>query len=409
VTPHPRPLYDVLIAGAGPAGSACAARLAERGLSVALVERSEPGRSRVCGGFLGPEFGGWTRAWGWSGELDRLGKAPVRQVQVSGSSPRLVRAALPETGGYAVDRGVFDRWAADLAVRRGARLWTGTVVESAERDAPEAGGLWTARLRTVTNEADGSPRSAAGGADESAAQVIRARHRVDATGRRPAAAGKRQVFFACKAVYQGVTGLAGEVALHFIERGHVGLNPVSAGETTLCLCADGRYLREAHGDLDGMLRRFEAENPSLKRQLTAARRIGPWQTCQAEPDGAPVFYREGQFHIGDALSMVNPVIGGGIPIAMQSGVLLADLLVSQTEQTAGVSILAAEAEAARAFEHAWRKAFSVKFSFGRWLGAAERSSLASRAVMHTLGLAPALLGPLVRMSRPVPSAAGTAR
>ncbi len=245
-------------------------------------------------------------------------------------------------------------------------------------------------------------------AHEGAFQRIRARHRVDATGRRPAAAGKRQVFFACKAVYQGVAGLADAVALHFIERGHVGLNPISAEETTLCLCVDGRYLREAQGDLDGMLRRFENSNPSLKSQLTAARRIGPWQTCQAEPDSDPIFYRDGQFHIGDALSMVNPVIGGGIPIAMQSGVLLADLLVSQAGQAVGVSVPAAEAEAARQFEHVWRKAFSTKFSFGRWLGAAERSSFASKAVMNTLGLAPALLKPLVRMSRPVPSS-GTAR
>jgi len=392
------PIFDVLITGAGPAGSACAARLAERGFTVALVERSEPGRPRVCGGFLGPEFEDWMRVWGWGSELDRLTKSPVHQVQVSGSGPRLVRTGLPRSGGYAVDRGIFDRWVADLAVRKGARLWTGAVVESAERDADKADGLWTARLRTGN-------------------EVIRARHRVDATGRRPAAAGKRQIFFACKAVYRGVTGLEDAVALHFIERGHVGLNPVNAEETTLCLCVDGRYLRDAQGDLDRMLKRFEAGNPSLQRQLAAARRTGPWQTCQAEPDGGPVFYRDGQFHIGDALSMVNPVIGGGIPIAMQSGVLLADLLLSrdpalQVERTGAAAAAAApasEVEIARVFEREWREAFSKKFSFGHWLGAAERSTFASKAVMGALGMAPALLRPLVRMSRPVPSAAGAAR
>lgn len=328
------------------------------------------------------------RTWGWSGQLDRLAKSPVHQVQVSGSGPRLVRSDLPRAGGYAVDRGIFDRWIADLATAKGARLWTGTVVQNVERDASSADGIWTIQLRAGSGE------------DE----VIRTRHYVDASGRRPAAAGKRQIFFACKAVYQGVTGLDDAVALHFIERGHVGLNPISADETTLCLCVDGRYLREAQGDLDAMLRKFQNANPSLKSQLSAARRTGPWQTCQAEPDQDPVFYRDGRFHIGDALSMVNPVIGGGIPIAMQSGVILADLLASKTASAEGRGFGSQESVTARAFEREWRKAFTAKFSFGRWLGSAERSSFASRAVMGALGLAPALLRPLVRMSRPVPSA-----
>ena len=45
-------LYDAVIVGAGPAGSAAARLLAEAGWSVALVEKSEFPRPKVCGEFI---------------------------------------------------------------------------------------------------------------------------------------------------------------------------------------------------------------------------------------------------------------------------------------------------------------------------------------------------------------------
>lgn len=370
-------IYDALIVGAGPAGSACAARLVEAGWSVAVVDRSAPGRPRVCGGFLGPEFETWVDAWGWGGDLNRLAKSAVAQVQVSGSGSRLVRTGLAHNG-YAVDRGVFDRWVADVAVSRGALLWTDVSIE----DSSRIGGIWTARVRSN---------------DGRASREVLARHWINATGRRPAASGKKNSFFACKAVYRGVRGPADAVALHFVERGHIGLNPLSPEEATLCLCVDGRYLREAHGDLDAMMQRFLSANHNLKAQLEGAHRVSEWKTCQAEPDDHPIFFQDEKFFVGDALSMVNPVIGGGIPIAMQSGVLLADLMAR------GKSAGRTEPETAVLFERAWRKAFTQKYAYGRWLGRAERSTAASRLVMGAINAAPLLLSPLVRMSRPVPS------
>ena len=43
---------DVAVVGAGPAGSTLAALLAERGLAVALIDRDEFPRDKLCGEFL---------------------------------------------------------------------------------------------------------------------------------------------------------------------------------------------------------------------------------------------------------------------------------------------------------------------------------------------------------------------
>ncbi len=48
-------IYDVIIAGAGPAGSSAAIHLAQAGLSVLLVEQKGFPRAKLCGEFISPE------------------------------------------------------------------------------------------------------------------------------------------------------------------------------------------------------------------------------------------------------------------------------------------------------------------------------------------------------------------
>ncbi len=47
--------YDVVIAGAGPAGSSAAIHLARRGARVLLAEQKRYPRQKLCGEFISPE------------------------------------------------------------------------------------------------------------------------------------------------------------------------------------------------------------------------------------------------------------------------------------------------------------------------------------------------------------------
>src|SRR4029079_10202999 len=49
--------WDVLIVGAGPAGSSCAWALRDSGLRVLLVDRAVFPRDKVCGGWITPQVG----------------------------------------------------------------------------------------------------------------------------------------------------------------------------------------------------------------------------------------------------------------------------------------------------------------------------------------------------------------
>ena len=47
--------YDVLIVGGGPAGSACARKLVQAGRKVAVLDREEFPRTKLCAGWVTPE------------------------------------------------------------------------------------------------------------------------------------------------------------------------------------------------------------------------------------------------------------------------------------------------------------------------------------------------------------------
>jgi geranylgeranyl reductase family protein len=109
--------FDVLIAGAGPAGSHAAALLARRGLRIALLDRARFPRDKVCGGGLSRKT------------LDLLGPdvSSVSQRNFTGAilawqdRARFVKDVQP-VAGCTVLRSEFDAWLVERACTAGARF-----------------------------------------------------------------------------------------------------------------------------------------------------------------------------------------------------------------------------------------------------------------------------------------------
>jgi len=133
-----------VIVGAGPAGSALAARLAGDGQSVLLVDRETFPRSKPCGECMNP---GAVAALDRAGLLDAVRATdpiPLRGWSLRSAGGRGVWAPFPEgVTGYGVDRSSLDRALVREAVRRGARLEEGIHVR--EVVAQTEGGFAEAR------------------------------------------------------------------------------------------------------------------------------------------------------------------------------------------------------------------------------------------------------------------------
>jgi flavin-dependent dehydrogenase len=120
-------LHDVLIVGAGPVGSFTAARLAKRGLNVALIEEDpSSGHSVVCTGVIGVE----------AFERYDLPKETIlselQTVRFFSPSGNALSYNPTSTQAFVVNRQVFDRELAETALREGAQAYFDARVERIE-------------------------------------------------------------------------------------------------------------------------------------------------------------------------------------------------------------------------------------------------------------------------------------
>lgn len=132
---------DVVVIGAGPAGAGGALRLAERGVSVLLVDRQSLPRAKVCGGCLHRRGVKRLSRWGVANEVLRAAGAEqlvTSEVMAGGRALRW-----PRGHGWSVDRAAFDFALTQAAVDRGVVLEDRT----AARVQREASGRWSVRLR----------------------------------------------------------------------------------------------------------------------------------------------------------------------------------------------------------------------------------------------------------------------
>jgi menaquinone-9 beta-reductase len=369
-------LFDAVVIGAGPAGCAAARALALKDWNVLVIDKEMPGRDRVCGGFLGPEVQALWPRLRLSEEFEAFSKNKITRVLVTAANGAFLETELPGAGGFAIDRGAFDSWFCEEALRAGATLNAGTCLVGSKRSR----GLWSLLLRH-----DDKPRQ------------VMARELIWTAGRRSNAILPGRFgggYFACKSVYEDMAGPADAVSLHFVKRGHVGVNPFIESKATLCLYVDGRYLKDAKGDLDLMMKNLCEENDELAKWMRCARRTAEWKSCRAEPDHRQVFFKDNTFHAGDAVTMINPIIGGGIPVAIEGGLLLAECLIAN--RLKGRSSV----EIASTYRRLWNKRFLSRLRFGGTLGRIERSPAMTRLLFRTLSSIPSLYSSLVARSRP---------
>lgn len=127
---------DVLVVGAGPAGSATAIALRRRGVPSVLV-LDKPARAPFAiGESAAPGVGPLLARLGLPDRLEPLGHLPYHgNVSLWGGPEPVVDDFLRRgTGsGWHLDRAAFDAWLRDAAVQAGAELWRPAELGSVER------------------------------------------------------------------------------------------------------------------------------------------------------------------------------------------------------------------------------------------------------------------------------------
>ncbi|BBO33429.1 NAD(P)/FAD-dependent oxidoreductase [Lacipirellula parvula] len=114
--------WNVVVIGAGPAGSVAAYQLARAGLQVALIERSDGPRYKVCGGCLNQRGLSVLEQCGLGDVVRDQFTAPLRQIVFHRDARQI---AINGQVGAIVNRATFDAALAAAAVQAGAQLFGG--------------------------------------------------------------------------------------------------------------------------------------------------------------------------------------------------------------------------------------------------------------------------------------------
>lgn len=338
--------FDVIVVGAGPAGSSAAAVLARSGRKVLLLEKDRFPRAKVCGEFLSADA---------FFSLDRLGvraaieeRAPERIVRGSIHPPRgeSISFHLPSPG-LGISRFLFDDLLARRAAGAGAEVRFAARVISVE-GKPALG--FRVRAVHAQNETELEARA-----------VIGAWGRWDALDRRleRGFAARRTRFFGWSRDYGGDTrSLAGEVRLYLFPGGYCGLSRVEAGLVNLAGVISEKAFRRAGIGWEDVCRHARKSNPSLDADLSA---------LEPGPAGflgtGPVFFtakppvEDGILMAGDGAGVIDPFSGEGLAAALASGILAGETVERFLRRE-----LAAE-ELPRAYSGIWRRRFSRRFQW----------------------------------------------
>jgi 2-polyprenyl-6-methoxyphenol hydroxylase-like FAD-dependent oxidoreductase len=317
--------FDVLVAGAGPAGAQLALRLAREGFHVALLDRQRFPRPKPCGEFLSPECLPMLEELGLRENLLAHGARCLKGMRLHGHG-RIAEgryrsfgdAEAPFDHGYAIRREVLDLLALDAArALPGVEFFEGCAVREL--------------LRGPGGEVLGA--IASGPARE--LLELRAAWTIGADGVRSAVARELGVQrgvpgldkLAIVARYDGVPA-ADHAEVHFYPDAYIAAAPVDASVFTLNLVIErGAVPPGGRAGLEEELARRIAASPELAAKLAGKRPSEPLLTCGPLARRTTRQTFDGAALVGDACSFVDPMTGEGLFFAMRGAQLLAQALV----------------------------------------------------------------------------------
>src|SRR5215212_3190993 len=142
--PQPTHTFDVIVAGAGPAGSSASIHLATKGFRVLLVEQKKFPRPKLCGEFISPECRRHFETLGVANAITNSGAAALTETIFYSSRGHHVSIPSSWFGGSAalgLSRAVMDHVLLRKAQDCGVVVLQGATITEPILDGPEVEGV----------------------------------------------------------------------------------------------------------------------------------------------------------------------------------------------------------------------------------------------------------------------------
>jgi len=321
-------IFDVAIAGAGPAGTSVAIHLALQGARVVLIEEKKFPRAKLCGEFISPECLTHFKRLGVMEQMTAAGGASLSETVFY--SRRGSSLAVPsewfESGDNALglSRSEMDHQLLERAKSVGVE-----VLEESHASQPVREGQTVRGVSVKTSEVT---------RDYHALLTIDATGRTRALARHldPPRANRRKnlkSLVAFKAHLENAQVAAGACEIYFYKRGYGGLSGVEGNVSNLCFIVAANDVRRYGSDPELVLREVVMKNSRAAQTLEHARARSPWLSVSLESFGRRTLVpAAGLITVGDAAAFIDPFTGSGMLMALESGQVAAETITKHLAQ-----------------------------------------------------------------------------
>ncbi len=334
--------YDVVIAGAGPAGSSLAIRLALQGSRVALVEQKSFPRHKVCGEFISPECLSHFRELGVLDELTATGVELRRTVFYSRKSASV---AVPSAwfgqsaNALGLSRAGMDHALLERGRGLGVEIFEEHSAVGLVREGDTVSGIRVRNSHGITIE-------------------FRAPLTIDATGRSRILARHLESkprtkadFVAFKTHLTGVSIPDGDCEIYAYRGGYGGCSGVENDRHNLCFIVSAKLAKQYSGDAESIMRNVLFANQRAKDAMQNAVAEEPWLAVAIENYGrfnlAPA---KGMIAVGDAAAFIDPFTGSGMLLALECSRIAAAVIEANKGQSFSKIVDAYTSEHTNAFD-----------------------------------------------------------
>jgi geranylgeranyl reductase family protein len=362
--------FDVAIVGAGPAGSSAAIALARKGYSVALLDKEQFPREKLCGDFLNPINCPLLRELEIEREILARTHEKVTIFRFTSFSGEEAEVPLPDSEngtlfGLGVRRFDLDYVLIEKARSLGVTVRDGWKLKELKRE-PNGWRLKAGKSETLEDLAVAMLI----GADGRNSWVA---HHLGMTA--SAAMQGRAIGFQLR--LRSSDAFAGKVEIHLFPGGYAGVVGLGDNTLNLCLAVDKGRLQH-HWSLDRLLQSCLSLNPHLEAILRRSQPVGAARSVYPVYFSPRRSYGHGVLLVGDAARVNEPVTGEGIYCALKSGELAARAIDQAFRKSdfSAAQLCSYEWECRSAFRRRWR----------------------INALIRWLIYRPALLSPLIRVS-----------
>jgi len=292
-------------------------------------------RDKLCGEFITPECFPTLQRLGVMERMVAAGAQKIFRVSLVVASGKSVethvsRVSDDATWAMSLSRARFDHILFDRAREAGATCLEGVAVNGCEFDDRGLGRVEALSLKEGARVSFEAP-------------VI-----IDASGRnsrlmvdkRERIAGRRgSRLYALKAHFRGIEGIDDQVELYFFPQGYGGLSRVEGGLVNLCFIVSEHALKNAGGDATTAVERTLMNNRLARERLRGAEPAGKWLSAGPLAFGRRRLARDGVIAIGDASGMIDPFTGTGIQMALRTGEMAAEAVVTAMGAVRSAAVL----------------------------------------------------------------------